>query len=342
MLHLLMLSSCMLIGADALQWKPLPALPDREGFASMFAGSSDGALIVAGGANFPERRPWEGGTKRWYDDVWLLDDPAGSWQQVARLPRPNAYGVSASFYDGVICAGGGDAQQHFTEVFRLAWRDGRLQIDPLPPLPQPCAFASGALVGNVMYIAGGFDRPEATRCLRTLWALDLTQPAASWRQLDACPGPERMLAVAGSDDDSFYLFSGTRLSAGADGKPVREYLRDAWRFRPSDGWRRLADMPRSAVAAPSPAARDAKGRLLIVSGDDGANVGFKPETAHPGFPRDVLAYDPVADRWSALGAAPFSRATAPTALWRGMTVVVSGEARPGYRSPEVWGLSSEK
>ena len=44
------------------------------------------------------------------------------------------------------------------------------------------------------------------------------------------------------------------------------------------------------MAAPSPAVlRDA--RLLIISGDDGALASFEPKSRHPGFPRDVLAYD---------------------------------------------------
>jgi N-acetylneuraminic acid mutarotase len=280
--------------------------------------------------------------KQWYDMVWLLDDPNGSWQQVGQLPRPNAYGVSASVPGGVICAGGGDSRQHFKEVLQLVWRGGRLQVDPLPPLPQPCAFASGALVGNTFYIAGGIDRPDATSCLRTFWALDVAQPNAAWRVLEPCPGPERTLAVAGATDKTFYLFSGTRLSPDAEGKPQREYLRDAWCYHPSNGWKRLADLPRAAVAAPSPAAQTTDGRLLIASGDDGVHVGFKPDTEHPGFPRDILSYDPKADRWTVIAGGPFSRATAPTAEWRGMTVVVSGEERPGYRSPKVWGLPKHR
>src|SRR5262245_23532811 len=35
-------------------WTQLPPLPDREGFAGAFAGVTGGALIVAGGANFPD------------------------------------------------------------------------------------------------------------------------------------------------------------------------------------------------------------------------------------------------------------------------------------------------
>src|SRR5690348_6499323 len=74
-----------------LQWGALPPLPDPEGFAGMFAGTIGDALLVAGGANFPDRRPWDGGVKRWYDAVWLLEDPAGPWRRVGSLPRPSSY-----------------------------------------------------------------------------------------------------------------------------------------------------------------------------------------------------------------------------------------------------------
>ncbi|NIP97188.1 MAG: hypothetical protein GWO24_28645, partial [Akkermansiaceae bacterium] len=49
---------------NVIEWDRLPDLPDGEGFAGVFAGlARDGdkdILVVAGGANFPEGRPWEG------------------------------------------------------------------------------------------------------------------------------------------------------------------------------------------------------------------------------------------------------------------------------------------
>ena len=61
---------------DVLEWDRLPDLPDKEGFAGVFAGVvSEGGedfLVVAGGANFPEGRPWENGKKVYYDEVFVL------------------------------------------------------------------------------------------------------------------------------------------------------------------------------------------------------------------------------------------------------------------------------
>lgn len=325
------------------EWTSLAPLPDNEGFAAPFAGVSNGTLIVAGGAKFPDKRPWEGGVKKWYDTVYALPSPEGTWKVAGHLPKSNAYGLSVSTPAGIICAGGGDAQAHFRDVYCLRYANNMVTITPLPPLPKPCAFMSGSLVGDHFYIAGGIEMPGSTTCLNSFWTLDTNHPEAGWRELPPCPGPPRMLAVAGSAGDSFYLFSGARLFP-TDGKAAREYLRDAWKYSPNRGWTRLADLPRPAVAAASPAPLVSGGsNLLVLSGDDGAHVGFEPPAQHPGFPRDVLVFDVRQEQWSVLGAAdrplPFSRATVPATFWRHRWIVPTGEARPGYRSPEVWALS---
>jgi N-acetylneuraminate epimerase len=89
------------------------------------------------------------------------------------------------------------------------------------------------------------------------------------------------------------------------------------------------------VAAASPAINK-DDSLLIVSGDDGKLVDFKPLSQHPGFPKNILAYYPKTDSWRIAGEMPFSRATVPTTIWRNMAIIPNGEARPGYRTPQVW------
>ena len=323
-----------------LYWKEQSRIPDRVGFAAPFAGVSGGALIVAGGANFPGATPWEGGTKVWYDSIFVLPKPDGSWRTGFKLQRPIAYGVSVTTPDGVLCAGGSDARQHFTDVFLLTWNEGRIQVKSFPSLSRPVANSCGALIGNVFYLAGGIDKPEATNALKTFWALDLNEANPRWRGLEPWPGPARMLAVAGGVGRNFYLFSGVELSVDVMGKTARRYLKDAYCFMPGKGWKQISDLPRAAAAAPSPAI-SSRGQLLIVSGDDGEHVNFEPKSLHPGFPKDVLGYDPVADKWSRLGNSPISRVTVPTVVWRDVVVIPNGEIRPGYRTPELWGLKLE-
>jgi N-acetylneuraminate epimerase len=196
---------------------------------------------------------------------------------------------------------------------------------------------SGALLGTTLYVAGGIEKPDSTRALKKFFALDLVANRPAWRELEPWPGPARMLAVAAAQDGSFFLVSGADLSAGPDGKPVRTYLKDAYRYTPGKGWKRIADLPRAAVAAPSPAPTVGTTQFLVISGDDASQL-TTPPTQHLGFPKSVLAYDTRADRWIEVAPTPAPRVTLPTVEWNGAWLVVSGEQKPGIRSPEVWSL----
>ena len=325
------------LAADSRGWSQLPSLPNKEGFAGMFAGVSGGALLAAGGANFPDKKPWEGGTKIWYDTIFVLEKPDGAWKAAGKLPRPLGYGVSATWRDSIVCVGGSDATRHFADCFRLEWRGGKLEKKPLPALPQSTANMCGALLGDTLYIAGGTEKPDSTSTLKKFYALNLAAAQPAWRELEPWPGAARMLAVAAAQDGSFFLVSGADLSAGADGKPVRTYLKDAFRFTPGKGWKRIADLPRAAVAAPSPAPTIGKTQFLVASGDDAAQLKAAP-TEHKGFPKSILAYDTARNTWKHVADAMVARVTVPTAHWNGAWIVVSGEQRPGVRSPEIWTL----
>ncbi len=319
-----------------LRWRKLPPLPDRHGFAGAFAGVSNGALIVAGGANFPDRAVWEGGKKHWYDKIIVLEKPDGEWQSGGALPMPMGYGVSITTDKGLLCIGGADAERHFTEVFLLEWAAGKIKRTALPSLPQPCAYASGAQIGKVIYVAGGTATPTTTQAMRTFWSLDLSKRDGRWQELAAWPGSERMLSVAAAQGDAFYLFSGVSLSAAPDGSPQRTYLKDAYRYQAGKGWTKLADLPRPVVAAPTPAAAFGQSQILIFGGDDGSKAGFQPIKDHPGFSRRVLAFHTGSNQWTGAGEGEAAHVTTALTAWRGGFVIPSGEIRPGVRSPAVW------
>jgi N-acetylneuraminic acid mutarotase len=167
------LFSLSAVAAEPVRWARLAPLPDPEGFAYPFAGVHRGALLVAGGANFPGKRPWEGGVKVWYDTVFVLERPDGAWKVGGRLPRTLGYGVSISTPDGVLCLGGSDAERHHADAFLLRWDDGRVATRPFPALPRPVANLCGALLGSTVYLAGGITRPmpppRSPRSGRSTW-----------------------------------------------------------------------------------------------------------------------------------------------------------------------------
>ncbi len=321
---------------SALHWSELPPLPGKLGFAGPFAGAHNGVLIVGGGANFPDKMPWEGGNKVWHEDVYVLDKPDGTWKVAGKLPRRLGYGVSLSTDQGLVCLGGSDSQQHYQECFRLRWEDGTLKTSALPSLPKACANFCGAILSNTLYVVGGIETPTATVAMKTFWSLDLRDSSASWRELETWPGPPRMLAVAAVQDNSFYMVGGASLSDDGQGKPVRKYEKDAYRYRPEQGWTRVVDLPHPVVAAPTPAPTLGLTQFLVIGGDDGMHVNLISPALHPGFAKSIFAYDTTLDAWRANGQVPASHVTTTTVPWHGGFVIPSGEIRPGVRSTTVW------
>lgn len=331
--------------AGAVDWRELASLPDAEGFAGAFAGVSHDVLIVAGGANFPDKKPWEGGTKVWSDTIYVLERPDAEWKIVGRLPRPLGYGVSVSYKQSVICVGGSNADGHYSESFRLRLVENslnkiELKIEPLPSLPITIANACGAIVGDTLYVAGGQQHPDSPMTLTNAWMMDLSSPEPRWREIEPLPTCGRMLSVAASFDGTFVLIGGVDLNISDDGKAVRVYLSDAYRYRNGPGWQRLPDVPHPVAAAPSPAPADASG-VYLLGGDDGTQVGVAPDQ-HRGFRSSIAYFDFGMNQWRIQGAVAEPRVTVPCVQWNDRAagadvwVIPSGEKRPGVRSPKVW------
>jgi len=279
-----------------LQWQKLPDLPSaagqeaQVGVAGPFAGVHNGALIVAGGANFPLGMPWEkrpDGTappKVYHGDIFVLvrNGKEHSWHVLpTKLPHPVAYGVSITTPDGVVCIGGewkdppdpeGKQTLHRSDkVFVLTWdTDARtVRLDEsLPCLPKPATMQAGAVIGKTVYVACGDtgDGPS-----NVLWALDLAKPD-HWEVLPSCPGAPRVLPIAAAQHDGhtdrFFLFSGRRPKGGST-----DYLADSWSYNPRDRtWKQLADVavkgqPRCVMAGTGIAIGAA--HILIFGGADG-------------------------------------------------------------------------
>lgn len=342
---LLLFSLSFISAADdppVLTWTSLTPLPDPIGFAGAFAGVADGALLVAGGANFPDLPPWDKGKKEWYANIYVLPAPDSAWEKApTQLPRPSAYGVSLTVPEGVLCIGGADAEKHYADVFLLKKGLGAISLDSLPSLPKPVAYACGAVVGSTVYIAGGRETPVSSQTLHTFYSLDLVKKDR-WIELETWPGPPRMLATAGCQEGKFFLFGGTDLEPVSGGEPQRKYLRDAYAYVAADGWKRVADMPRPAVAAPSPSAALGQSHLAVIGGDTGEYVGQDLREKHPGFSNTVLLYHTITNTWSEREHIPSDPAknvyppvTCPAVDWKGSIVLASGEVKPGIRTPNL-------
>ena len=321
--------------AQVFEWSNLAPLPEPLGVAGAFVCVIDDKLVAAGGAHFPVS-PFQGGAKRWVAASWVLDSPDGEWRASTPLPRPLAYGASVSLGDSALFLGGSDAERHYAQTYRVRFDGGELRYEPAAALPQPAANMAAAELHGVIYLAGGQAAPDSLTARRALWTLDLNAANPRWQAADPIPGPGRILAPLTAQDGAVFLFSGAELlPAGASGAAARRFLTDAYRYDPGQGWRRLADAPRSLTAAP--AAPLGPAHIAVFGGDDGANFLRNDALGdnHPGFPRGILGYHAVTDTWTDFGEAPAGYVTVPAVSWRGRIVIAGGEDRPGHRSPAV-------
>lgn len=317
----------------SLEWKRLADLPDMEGWAGMFAGVSNGALIVCGGANFPEKPLWEGGPKRWTDRVFVM--PAGNpgWQDATRLPKPLGYGATATLPQGMMLIGGSNAGGALADCYLLSYENGDVSCKALASLPTTLTGHAAVVMGGKVYVQGGSVAPGEQDAESRLWIYD---PAAdAWTEGEALPARGRFLHQMSVIGHTLYVLGGIGITEGENGKMVREMLTEAWSYSEASGWRRLAHLPHFCGAAPTPAPV-VNGRIYLLGGDDATVKGFTPAN-HPGFHNRSLCYTPAADRWDDAGEIAAARAVLPCAVWNGLAVIVNGEQRPGKRSNQVWG-----
>jgi len=367
---LLAIATVTSVSADSsnmLNWQAMPSLPDELGVAGPFAGTSGEALLVAGGANFPE--PVWDNNKVWHDKVYVMvptaDGSGFEWSGKGELGRPLGYGMSVTYKDRVICMGGNDASETFAEVFSMRWDPTTKKVlvqRNLPELPSPCAFGQATLIGDTIYVAGGQSGSGVETAMKNFWALDLSregQDDFGWQELMPWPGPERVLGIVVAQnngrDKCVYVISGRRQ---VDGE--WDFLKDVYEFTPrkydparynaetgaydvdkrvGHPWRRLGDAPACVMAGTGAAVGQA--HVMVFGGADGSLVARVAELKdkHPGFPKRALAFHTITDTWVEAGETPINQVTTVAVPWKGGVLIPSGEIRPRVRTPRAFMVS---
>ncbi|MFI3243498.1 MAG: hypothetical protein R3Y56_04530 [Akkermansia sp.] len=316
-----------------LKWKRLADLPDPEGYAGSYAGTSNGALIVTGGANFPEKPLWEGGPKRWTDRVFVMCPKSAGWQEAAPLPKPLGYGATATTPEGMMLIGGSNAGGALADCYLLCFAEGKVTCKTLPSLPYTLTGHSAAYLNGKVYVTGGSIAAGEQDAESALLIYDVA--AQTWSEGPALPARGRFLHQMAVCNGKIYVMGGIGLKPADDGKMARDMLTEAWCYSEAQGWQALSDLPHFCAAAPT-TAPTIGGKIYMLGGDDATVTGFTPAN-HPGFHNQSLCYCPATDRWSDSGEIAVARAVLPCTMWEGMAVIINGEQRPGKRSNEVWG-----
>ncbi|MFD2888718.1 sodium:solute symporter family transporter [Chitinophaga cymbidii] len=315
--------------AQWLLWNETKELPVKEGLSHVIAGTSNGALIVAGGSNFSGPIQ-EGGQKNIHDRIYITTDAnTMQWREAGRLPLPLANAAVVDLDGGLLVMGGLSDEGISDRVFLLRFDplSGKVTIDStFPKLPVPLSSSAAARLGNHVYIAGGQDAGNQPQ--QAFWRLDLV--ARQWQTLPAWPGTARfgaaMVAQSNGEYDCLYLFGGK----GKDG-----YLKDAYEF---DGrrnkWKTLEPLPRPALF--SAATVLGQTHVVLFSGSDGHDAGKAIELKdNYHMPANVLAYHTITNTWIQLNDMPSGVAGATAVRWHNKLLLAGGELRPGVRTSRI-------
>jgi len=349
----------MVLGSEKakLTADALPDLPDAIGMAGPFVGVHNDALIVAGGANFPVPEGedlWEV-PKVYHADAWVLvkTGDAYEWKTGFKLKQPVGYGMCVSSENGVVCVGGQTGEVIYKDAFRLEWKDGALKQVKLPALPKGITGGAAALIGEVMYVAGGQTGMGLDTATKEIWRMDLAADEMKWEALPAWPGPERafnqMVAQHNGREVCLYLFGGRRQDPEVEGIEGIISLNDVYEFSPgrhksgkAEPWRKRAASPKPIMAGTAVAV--GQSHFFVVGHADGeglkkivADPGFVKN--HTGFPKRAWAYHTITDTWIDAGPLPANHVTTPTVKWGDDIIVASGEIKPRVRSTQVLRLT---
>jgi len=334
-------------------WKVLTPLPDKVGYAGMFAGVIDGRLVVGGGSQFPDRPLWLDGQKTFSDRIFILSDLDGRWSEApVKLPRPMAHFAVAAAPEVIYLAGGCDEKGSLREVYAIKAAPGAsLGIQRLPDLPEPTAYAAAVVTNGRLYVAGGQTLLGSRSASAAVASLDLTELEKGWRHEPDLPGGGTFIGTMAAQGKDVFFIGGVGFDA--NGKSVQSP--GLWQLdSQTQSWVTLPEMPEPRVGAVSPSPVLEGGRIFVIGGYAAAFPGERRE--HPGFSRQTFVYLiaqktwengpklphlPPVDRDATGDAGPAPMVAAPSAVWQGHVVVVGGEVRASVRTPAViaWPLA---
>ena len=360
------------------QWSKLGDVGDASevnagyglGVASPFAGVVNGRLVVAGGCNFPGKAAADGGTKAYYDDVYVFDlkGKSRTAQKLSlKLPAALAYGASVQIPSGVVFLGGRNDSIYSRKVLHLSWDSakGSIAIIYLPDLPVGKALFGATYSDRKIYVVGA----EAVSPYQKVFLVyDFRNPKKGWTRLPDYPGVARTLpavvAQSNGDEVQVYMFFGATANGASpyildsymaysiksrswaeggktlfNGKPICFYGGDAFSSGTNDilfiGGVNVdvfrTEVQRRATAKVSP------DKQLVDSLKAVSDAYMRADRSFYRFNSKVMAFSLITNTWTELQDAPYGGITGEEIVADGKTIfVVSGEIKPGVRTPDVY------
>lgn len=191
-----------------------------KGVSASYAALIDGKLIVAGGANFPEKLGFEGGSKAFYNEIMLYDAAKNEWKLVGHLPDSSAYGVSVPVSGGALWIGGNTASKSLANCYKVSLKENdSVKLENFPALPAPIDNFAGCAIGDDIFVGGGVEDGKPSNSLYHINA----ETDSVWTKLPDFPGIPRVqpvLAAIEKDGKKYVYLMGGFFGGNADMKPA--------------------------------------------------------------------------------------------------------------------------
>ena len=333
----------------------LKAIPDAayaKGVSAPFCGVVGDALVVAGGANFPDKSLLDGGAKRVYADIWAQAD--GEWVHAGVLPDSTAYGATFAVDGALVLAGGNVCGTTTDKVYELTFRDRAAVLRALPPLPVPMEQCGWTRDGDRLYLVGGVGTTGVYACTvgEYVWTklADLPEPLV---QPVAFASGGRLYVWGGFNPETLEV-SDKGLVIPTDSSVIPADSSVIPAEEPESPWREAPSIPDGGTFVGATGATLPDGRLVVVGGVNRAIFAralhntpedripyLSKEPAEYQFRQAVYAFDPAAGAWTLLGSDPACALAGPGVAVRpqGGLYVAGGELKPGVRSPKLFSLA---
>lgn len=332
-----------------------------KGVAGAICGVQDTVFLMAGGANFPDKAPWNGGSKRYYDAGMVIANSEHRLKDVIKtfqLPQPLAYAAVCSTPDGVIYAGGENENGITDKVMLLQWDDAAAGIKniSLPSLPVPVTNGSMTAVADYLFFAGG-ETADSTSAF--MWVLNRKELQKGWKALPSLPHGLSHFVMTGRQQDDHILinvFGGRKKNQ----KTVSDWYDTIYQFDlATQQWQQKGKLPYALAAGTGVQAdnqhiyllggdrgdtfRETEKLLLKLTdtlpGNERDSLLHKKavvQAAHPGFSREIICYNIQSSVCTVLGELPFLTPVTTTAVFSaGQLILPSGEIRAGVRSSSI-------
>lgn len=346
----------------------LPDLPAEKvgaesfGYAGMLGGPNNGVFIVGGGANFPNGVPWEGGEKVWSKAIHIYEND--QWRLSSKqLPESIGYSASVSTDEGVLSIGGNNEVGISDKVLLLSYnrKTNDVEITEYPKLPEALAFASAVIFEDFVYVVGGRNTEGSTNSFYKLSLKD----KQNWEKLTNFPGLPRALHTTALQETQtnkkLFVIGGRNEINGKKSEAVTSYLSYDFKNKTweDEGELLIDDEPRVLMGASAEVMGSM--HIMVYGGSDAylfdqlENIGLemgktqndsiknslitkrdKILNTHPGFSKDILAYNTITKQWFVYDSLPSQiPVTALAFKDQDHYVIVSGEVSPGIRTPSV-------